>query len=655
VQGTATSESEADLPLKTESAEMQRPVSQVPATVVIGTAGHIDHGKTALIRALTGVDTDRLPEEKRRGITIDLGFASLDLGDGRAVSFIDVPGHARFVRNMLAGAGSIDAVLLAISAEEGVKPQTEEHLAICAMLGIERGLTVLTKADAVDGARLNQVRLSVERFLSNSFLASAPIVSSSARTGAGLDDLRRELRALAARIPPRSSEQLTRIPLDRAFTVKGFGTVATGTLIAGSIDSGQELAVEPSGRIVKVRGLQVHGHAAPAAHAATRVAVNLARIETAELRRGDTLVEPGTATAVNTIDAEVVLLAGASALKHRARVHFHAFTSEAMATVSLYDYLPLEEGATGLARLRLATPMVLLPGDHFVLRLGSPLVTVGGGRVLDAHPLVRGKRRHTERWLQELRAATPSGQIAMRVARRGKEAITGSELAAEAGLNSDAVRALLAPLLKDGSVLALGDDLLLARAALRDSCDEVGREFDALTQQRGTPTVKRSALRSYAGMRQEVLDCALQRLAEEGKLRMQGELLFPAAMDADAAEREQKRLLAICRTYEEAGLAPPSTSEIAAKLGLDAAEMRRLIALLLREKKIVRLGDDSLFAGQNALAGLRQQLQGLRGQTIDVARFKQLTGLSRKYVIPLLEYLDRERVTRREGDRRLVL
>jgi len=634
---------------------MQRSDSQFPATVVIGTAGHIDHGKTALIHALTGVDTDRLPEEKRRGITIDLGFASLDMGDGGVVSFIDVPGHARFVRNMLAGAGSIDAVLLAISAEEGVKPQTEEHLAICSMLGIERGLTVLTKADAVDEARLKEVRSSVESFLRSSFLGSAPILSTSARTGAGLDDLRRELRALAAKIPPRSSEQLTRIPLDRAFTVKGFGTVATGTLIAGSIDSGEELAVEPGGRMVKVRGIQVHGHAAPRAHAATRVAVNLARIETSKLRRGDTLVEPGTAIAVNTIDAEVVLLAGAPALKHRARVHFHAFTSESMATVSLYDYLPLEAGAARLARLRLAKPMVLLPGDRFVLRLGSPMVTVGGGRVLDAHPLPRGKRRHTEKWLQELRAATPSGQIAMRVARRGKEAITGSELAAETGLNSDAVRALLAPSLKDESVLALGSDLLLARAALMDACDQVGREFDALMRERGAPAVKRPALRSHAGMRQEVLDCALQRLAEEGRLRIQGELLLPAATDADAAEREQKRLSSICHEYEVAGLAPPSTSEITAKLGLDAAEMRRLIALLLREKKIVRLGDDALFAGQKALAGLKQQLQGLRGQTFDVARFKQLTGLSRKYVIPLLEYLDRERVTRREGDRRLVL
>ena len=634
---------------------MQRSDSQFPATVVIGTAGHIDHGKTALIHALTGVDTDRLPEEKRRGITIDLGFASLDMGDGGVVSFIDVPGHARFVRNMLAGAGSIDAVLLAISAEEGVKPQTEEHLAICSMLGIERGLTVLTKADAVDEARLKEVRSSVESFLRSSFLGSAPILSTSARTGAGLDDLRRELRALAAKIPPRSSEQLTRIPLDRAFTVKGFGTVATGTLIAGSIDSGEELAVEPGGRMVKVRGIQVHGHAAPRAHAATRVAVNLARIETSKLRRGDTLVEPGTAIAVNTIDAEVVLLAGAPALKHRARVHFHAFTSESMATVSLYDYLPLEEGAAGLARLRLAKPIVLLPGDRFVLRLGSPMVTVGGGRVLDAHPLPRGKRRHTEKWLEELRATTPSGQIAMRVARRGKEAITGSELAAETGLNSDAVRALLAPSLKDESVLALGNDLLLGRAALMDACDQVGREFDALMRQRRAPAVKRPALRSHAGMRQEVLDCALQRLAEEGRLRIQGELLLPAATDADAAEREQKRLSSICHEYEVAGLAPPSTSEITAKLGLDAAEMRRLIALLLREKKIVRLGDDALFAGQKALAGLKQQLQGLRGQTFDVARFKQLTGLSRKYVIPLLEYLDRERVTRREGDRRLVL
>lgn len=266
----------------------------IQRSVVIGTAGHIDHGKTALIRALTGIDTDRLPEEKRRGITIDLGFASMDVSgtDGSQVriSFVDVPGHARFVRNMLAGAGGIDAVLLVISAEESVKPQTVEHLAICSILGIQHGLTVLTKVDAVSESRMNEVRAEVEGFLSATFLRSAPIVGVSSYTRQGMDALRSVFSSLAVQIPRRSDDSVTRLPVDRAFAMPGFGAVVTGTLISGSVSTGQELAIEPGGRIAKVRGLQVHGSTATTVEAATRTAVNLARIEAAQLQRGDTLV-----------------------------------------------------------------------------------------------------------------------------------------------------------------------------------------------------------------------------------------------------------------------------------------------------------------------------------------------------------------------------
>jgi selenocysteine-specific elongation factor len=629
-----------------------------PKIVVIGTAGHIDHGKTALIRALTGVDTDRLPEEKQRGITIDLGFASLDLRSEtqRAnISFIDVPGHARFVRNMLAGVGSIDAVLLVISAEEGIKPQTEEHLAICGLLGITHGVAVLTKIDAVDRARLGETRSAAENFLNSTFLASQPIVCVSAVAGTGLDELRHELLALTQRIPPRNPEFVTRIPLDRAFTVKGFGTVATGTLIAGSVTAGTELAIEPGGRAVKVRGLQVHGHAAPSAHAATRVALNVARIEPSSIHRGDTLVDADTLKAVDTIDVEIDLLPVAPALKHRARVHFHAFASESMAAVSLFDYRSLEPGGRCLARLRISKSVVLAPGDRFVLRQGSPIATIGGGRVVDVSPLPRLKRRIAYGWLRSLCNASPAEQLEMRIQRRGSSGISLSALVAETGLLPNAIRAFLAPALQNRSVIILPNDLLVARAALRDSSDQVIGEFESLLRDGAGSAVKRSELKSRLRLQQEVLDYVLKSLAEQGRLRIGGDLLVPSVANVASATSGQEKLDAICRVYDEAGLAPPTTGEVARRLQIDAVELRRLITILLREKRLVRLGDDSILVQPGALSALRQTMQPFRGQTIEVPFFKSLTGLSRKHAIPLLEYLDRERITRKQGDRRIVL
>jgi len=627
-------------------------------TVIIGTAGHIDHGKTALIRALTGIDTDRLPEEKQRGITIDLGFASLELAgpDGLPVraSFIDVPGHARFVRNMLAGAGGIDAVLLVISAEEGVKPQTEEHLAICSLLGIQRGLTVLTKIDAVEPARFSQIQASVERFLSSSFLASEPVIGASAFTGAGVDELRRELGRLAARIGERNPDSIARLPLDRSFAIKGFGTVVTGTLLSGSVETGQELAVEPGGRSVKVRGIQMHGRAAARADAATRVALNLSRVEATELRRGDTLVEASIVTAVDTVDVQVNLLAGASALKHRARVHFHAFATECMATVSFYGQGPMEARDSRLARLRLAHPTVLLPGDRFVLRQGSPSATIGGGVVLDAHPLMRVNKARTQEWLEHFLSAQTEEQLALRVRRRGMAGVTIDELRGETGLKEEAVRAQLARLTQSGKIHSPAAGRVLSRESLLEASAVVRRELERIFRQTGGAGVKRSALKSQVPLRPDVIDSVVRRLEHTGNLRVSGEELLPPGTERAGRSLDQDKLDAIDRVYRKAGLVSPSPGSLAGEMKIDPSEMRRLISVLLREKKLVRLGDDSLCVHQEALAELKEKVRSLSGRSIDVALFKELTGVSRKYAIPLLEYLDRERVTRREGDRRIV-
>lgn len=628
-------------------------------SVVIGTAGHIDHGKTALIRALTGIDTDRLPEEKRRGITIDLGFASLDIAtpDGPPIrlSFIDVPGHARFVRNMLAGAGGIDVVMLVISAEEGVKPQTEEHVAICSLLGIQRGITVLTKVDAVTETRLNEVRSTVEQFLNTTFLTSSPIVSASAYTGQGLDTVRSALGLLAAQMPARSADLLMRLPVDRAFTIAGFGAVVTGTLISGSIAIGQELTVLPGTRTAKVRGIQVHGHAADKAEAATRVALNLARLDASELQRGDMLVEPSTIGAVETIDAEATLLRNAPSLRHRSNVHFHAFTSECMAAISLYGYRPLEPNSTGLIRLKLSKPLVLVPGDPFVLRYGSPVTTIGGGRVLDINPVERVSKVNAQRWLEQLRNAPVEQQLSLRVARRWTMGAPVAALSRETGLKTDAVRRLVAPMVSSADLFLLDGDLLLTRKAMDEATAGFTQRLTDLFQSIGSDGIKRSELRSKTGLRPEIFNYILTRLERENRLRVVNELLFPPTPAADFEMRDRGRLSAICRIFEQSGLAAPSPANVALELNIDPNEMRRLVTILLRERKLVRLGDDALCVDQGATAALKQKIQALRGQVIDVARFKQLTGVSRKYAIPLLEYLDREKVTRKQGDRRIVL
>lgn len=628
-----------------------------PKSVVIGTAGHIDHGKTALIRALTGVDTDRLPEEKRRGITVDLGFASLNMEAADKsplqLSFIDVPGHALFVRNMLAGAGGIDAVMLVISAEEGVKPQTEEHLAICTLLGIERGITVITKSDAVSAPQLNDVRSDTERFIENTFLSSAraPIIAVSAHVGSGIEELKRALVSLAAQIRTRNNGALTRLPLDRAFVMKGFGTVVTGTLIAGTLRNGQRIKIEPGDRAARIRGIQVHGRAEETVHAGTRVALNLAGLEASELRRGDTLVDGSSISAVYMVDAEVSLLPHA-AIKHRARVHFHAHASECMATVFLYKPGAIEPGGAGLVRLKLSKPTVLLPEDRFVMRQGALVTTIGGGRVLDVQPIERQRKAKTHAWLREIRTASLDQQIHLRVARRGTAGLAMSALSVETGINVDALRTIVKTLVEHGRILCIPGDLLLTKDAFDAAVQLVRTEVEKI-QQNDTWELKRSELKSHTRLIAEVFDSAVARLERDKQIAITNELVVPFRAGKQSVGND--RLAAVSVAYEAAGLATPSPDELAATMNIAPPEMRRLITSLLREKLLVRLGSDSLFVHQRALSELIQEIQALRGQMIDIAGFKNMAGVSRKYAIPLLEYLDRERVTRKQGDLRIVL
>src|SRR5579859_7102328 len=366
-------------------------ISSGMKSIIVGTAGHIDHGKTALVKALTGIDADRLDEEKRRGITIDLGFAHRDLpgrgGEILHLGFVDVPGHERFVRNMLAGVGGIDLVLLVIAADEGIKPQTREHFDICRLLSIQRGITVLTKSDLVDGDTLDVVRLEIEDFLRGSFLQNAPLVPVSSLKGTGIQELKHELVRLSGDLAARDSDAITRLPIDRVFTMKGFGTVVTGTLVAGSIRKEDELELFPSQKRVRVRGVQVHGSLASQAIAGERTALNLAGVDKDELARGMTLASPGLLHATSRVDVKLSLLSGVKPLKNSARVHLHAFASETIATVRLLEGKQLQPGSSTFAQLQLADGLLLVPGDRFIIRQFSPVITIGGGLVLDAFPL----------------------------------------------------------------------------------------------------------------------------------------------------------------------------------------------------------------------------------------------------------------------------
>ncbi|MGD0771211.1 MAG: selenocysteine-specific translation elongation factor [Candidatus Solibacter sp.] len=616
--------------------------------IIVGTAGHIDHGKTALVKALTGIDADRLEEEKRRGITIDLGFAHLELTPALRLGFVDVPGHERFIKNMLAGVGGIDLLLFAIAADESIKPQTREHFDICRLLGIRRGIIALTKSDLVDDDILGLVRLEVEELVAGSFLEGAPIVPVSSVTGAGLDDLRRELARVAAGVGEKNAAGYFRLPIDRVFTVKGFGTVATGTLISGSVAREQEVEVYPAGRRLRVRGVQVHGSTAGRALAGQRTAVNLADIEPADLARGDVLSEPGRFRAVKQIDCRLQLLASAKVLKHRAPVHFHSGTAEIEAEVRLLEGgATMRPGTAAYVRLILREAALLLPGDSFIIRMFSPVVTIGGGVVVDT-----GGRRYRKGDDVRARLETlGSGDGAARIALLVREAAFGmgmADLVARTGMaeREIASAAAQAPLVVIAQPRPWYVDRVWMQAE-RERIVHTVREFHRQTPL--VPGMARQELRGGAPV--FVLDALL---AEAKEIVAEGELVRLRGHKVVLQEDEEKARAKIERAFEEAGLAVPAMAEVLAKSGVEAARARSLLQILLREKRLVRISSELVFH-QTAIGQLRELLVRHKGERFRVPEFKEWTGISRKYAIPLLEFLDRERITRREGDERVVI
>ena len=421
---------------------MSSSIKSVPMrNIIVGTAGHIDHGKTALIRALTGTDTDRLAEEKRRGISIDLGFAFLQLAGGLQIGFVDVPGHERFVKNMLAGAGGIDLVLFVIAADESIKPQTREHFEICRLLGIPRGVIALTKSDLVDKEILELVRLEAEEYVKGSFLENAPIIAVSSKTGDGMEQLRGHLEDAASQVSAKDISRYFRLPVDRAFSMRGFGTVVTGTLMAGSVKAGQEVEAHPAGVRLRVRGIQVHGSDTGEAFAGQRTALNLAGPAAASIARGMTLTQPDLFQSTKIVDAALELLPSAKPLKHASPVHFHCGTAEVVADVRLLESnAPLRPGAKAFARFLLSAPALLLPGDRFIIRMFSPVTTIGGGIVLEIAPPPRMRRANAVKRLKVLSEGSTEERLALIVS-ESLHGLGQEDLIARTGLLASEVEA----------------------------------------------------------------------------------------------------------------------------------------------------------------------------------------------------------------------
>jgi selenocysteine-specific elongation factor len=628
--------------------------------VIVGTAGHIDHGKSALVEALTGTHPDRLEEERRRGITIDLGFAFLDLGNVR-VGFVDVPGHERFVRNMLAGAGGIDVVLLVIAADEGMKPQTREHFDICKLLGIPRGIVALTKSDLVDAGALEHRRREVQEFLRGSFLESAPIVPLSARTGTGLAELKEALARVAGNIRARDLRRHFRLPIDRAFAMKGFGSVVTGTLVAGQVKVGDEVELQPAARAVRVRGLHSGGKAIERATAGQRTAVNLAGIDLAEVRRGMVLVAPGRFSATRHLDARITLLASARPMKNRARVHFHQGTAETIAEMSLLEGTQLSPGDSALAYLHLNDEVFLLPGDRFIVRQFSPVVTIGGGVVLQTVKRRRAKDPAALKLLPILESGNKE-LILLALLEEGARGMTLGAIVSRTAWIAEEAAATAEALLKNGAGSVVHKEpLTIAAAAHVKDCAAQLRagvaQFHASNPLAAGIAKEDLRARSAKDVALEIFQAALDELVRAGELVVAGDSVKRAGHAVKLADDEDRARREIESAFAKAGLAVPATKEVFAKLGIDSKRAYGVLQLLLREKVLVRLTEDLVFHA-SALDGLKKMLAAHKvkyGARIGVPAFKELTGVSRKYAIPLLEYLDRNGVTRREGDERVII
>ena len=625
--------------------------------VIMGTAGHIDHGKTTLVKALTGIDCDRLSEEKKRGITIELGFAHLDLGGDERVGIVDVPGHEKFVKNMVAGAAGVDFVTLVIAADEGIMPQTREHLEICQLLGVSAGLVAITKIDMVDEEWLEMVKEEVAAYLEPTFLGGAPVVPVSAHTGQGLDDLKKGIAGLLAEFTPKRRSDLFRIPVDRVFTMKGHGTVVTGTMVSGSVALGEDVVVYPAGLESKVRGLQSHGEIVEHALAGRRTAVNLAGLEVDDIRRGDVLARPGTLFPSDVWDVELTVLESSRLpLKHRREIHFHHGAREVLARVHLLDRDEIAPGDTAVCQMRFKEPLAGVYGDRVVLRSFSPLRAFAGGRIIC--PAGHKVKRFSDavEVVKRLADDAPEVVAATQLELAGAEGLTFEELLTMTNQESKALEKTLGVLggqqkavLFDKEarrygggelVQSLADGLLAHLAAFHKK--------DSMK-----PGVQRGELASSWGrdLPPKLFHFILEKLLKKGDVVAEQDILRLKDHKVSLASDQAKVRETLLAAYRDGGFTPPNLKDVLEPLGLDFKQAAPVLKLLQDQGELVRVKDD-MYYHRPALEEIKERMVGFFAdhQEMSAPEFKDLTGLSRKYLIPVLEYFDKEKITVRVGD-----
>ncbi len=624
--------------------------------IVLGTAGHIDHGKMSLVRALTGIDTDRLPVEKARGITTELGFARLDLGD-RRIAVVDVPGHERFVKSMVAGATGLDLVCLVIAADEGVMPQTREHLDICELLGVRRGLVALTKRDLVDDEWLAMVTADVTAQVAGTFLAGAPVVACSTRSGAGMDELRAAIAAAVDQVPPREATGVFRLPIDRVFTVKGFGTIATGTVLGGEVALGDELAVLPGGLTARVRGIEVHGAAVERAVAGHRAAINLGGVAVDDLARGDLLAHPGRVAASHILDVELRHLPTAPGpLGPRTKVLVHHGTAQVLASLVLVDRGELAPADTAIAQLRIdaTTPLGALPGDRFIVRgfvaTSTHGTTIGGGRVIRVlAPRARKGSTHGDT-VARLAAARHDQRLALDVKTAAFAGLGLPDLVRRTGVPGDALAPVLATLVGSGELLAIGAGDHTHYLHATAVAELEGRIVKAVAA--APEGVLREELRTQlpSALSARAYDAILAGLERKAALASEGDRVRKASAPVRGATLSPAEAK-LADQFRAWALEPPRPKDLPAELRLPEPQVKTMLDRLIAGKQLVRVKPD-LYVHADAIAELRTRLLAFLDahKTIDAQQWKEITGASRKFSIPLAEYFDAERVTLRVGD-----
>ena len=640
--------------------------------IIVGTAGHIDHGKTALIKALTGTDTDRLPEEKERGITVDLGFAQLELGDLQ-LGFVDVPGHERFVKNMLAGASGIDMVMLVVAADEGVMPQTREHFEICRLLGTKNGLVVITKTDLADEDIVELARMDVSELTRGSFLENAAVVSVSSKTGAGIEELKKALSKESEKVQERLDHIATQLPIDRVFTMKGFGAVVTGTLASGSITVGDELILSPPGKKVRVRGVQTHGAQIEQARAGQRTAVNLGGVDHDEITRGMVLCAVNSNRPSQILDAKLEVLGSApKPVRSRQRVRIHLGTAEILARIHvLTDSGEVVPGENGFVQIRLEAPAVGVPGQRFILRQYSPQTTIAGGVILDSHANKHKKKdyktvaRHLGAIWAAIEESDDSEMTRRIVLWKGELGISFSELVIQTGWWETILRSALDENLKSGAIVG-ANDVYIAADQFELLKQRILRSIeDHHSSLPLSPGVLRETLREQTAARVdlEIYRESLAQLEDAGKVLAENDIVSLQSHNRELSGVERRVKENLSDIYKNAGLAVPklenALKSAAENESISTDQTRRIFQLLIDEKEILKISEE-LYVERESIEELKMKLADFAenesdNRLITVPEFKEIAGVSRKYAIPLLEYFDLERITRRAGDKRLIL